>query len=632
MAVTTDFGWNLAAERDVWRAACAPNHWFGPDGVTPSTHKDSLWWFLNLAWGARAFLRSHPSEPQWLYEPIHHPYCSWLQYHLLRWKALTLAQGEPEQYRIMSLLPRGYGKTVSATKAGSLWSHLDDPKMTTLIGSATTNLSEDILASIAAIMNGEGELARESWFTWLYGNWRVGAQSWKPKEYIKHAYRGADAVSEGSFEMTSADVGMTGYHHRQHWWDDPIYANKLRDGKMAYLRSVHTAFNASYDALHANGLLVLTATRYLDGDVAGRAMKYEGVASWSGMPCPHMHLFTDVPFLKGKWHVFFYQTEDEFTGLPTHPRLWTVDKIKVAKKRNAENFAGQQQNNPGSGEKAPLVESQIPYLYMSYPDFHWDVTEPRWATIHIDTAFKTNENVREGDFNAIVVWLSDPRDNGVLYLDTDLLRHSDEWREEDFNAELVKVCLALRRRRIFIRAITDEVEPGGKRGTYKNRILGILRGAGFMLDEKQFIQLNRHTDKKGRIRTAAGHWAEGYVRLLLHKDQQANWIVPPTLRSLVYQILKVNATEHDDLADAATDGFIPELWNPPTANPGVPDKDTGVRQPGDDDLKYFTGKLTDEQVLALDDEMREMRESIEQGATVPVGFDEDGWNAPRDPV
>src|SRR6185436_13856788 len=487
-------------------------------------------------------------------------------------------------------------------------------------------------ASIAAIMNGEGELARESWFTWLYGNWRVGAQSWKPKEYIKHAYRGADAVSEGSFEMTSADVGMTGYHHRQHWWDDPIYANKLRDGKMAYLRSVHTAFNASYDALHANGLLVLTATRYLDGDVAGRAMKYEGVASWSGMPCPHMHLFTDVPFLKGKWHVFFYQTEDEFTGLPTHPRLWTVDKIKVAKKRNAENFAGQQQNNPGSGEKAPLVESQIPYLYMSYPDFHWDVTEPRWATIHIYTAFKTNENVREGDFNAIVVWLSDPRDNGVLYLDTDLLRHSDEWREEDFNAELVKVCLALRRRRIFIRAITDEVEPGGKRGTYKNRILGILRGAGFMLDEKQFIQLNRHTDKKGRIRTAAGHWAEGYVRLLLHKDQQANWIVPPTLRSLVYQILKVNATEHDDLADAATDGFIPELWNPPTANPGVPDKDTGVRQPGDDDLKYFTGKLTDEQVLALDDEMREMRESIEQGATVPVGFDEDGWNAPRDPV
>lgn len=632
MAATQEFDWNIEAERDIWRAVCAPNHWYGPDGVTPSTHKDSLWWFLNLVWGARAYLQTHPSEPQWLYEPIHHPYANWLQYHILRWKALSLAQGEPDQYRIMSLLPRGYGKTVSATKAGALWSHLDDPKMTSLIGSATTNLSEDILASIASIMSGDGELARESWFVWLYGNWRIGAQAWKPKEYIKHSFRGTDAVSEGSFEMTSAEIGMTGYHHRAHWWDDPIYANKLREGKFAYLRSVLTAFNASYDALHANGLLVLTATRYLDGDVAGRAMKYEGVASWTGMDCPHMHMFDEVPFGKGKWHVFFFQTEDELTGLPTHPRLWTVDKIRDAKRRDAENFAGQQQNNPGSGERAPLVESQIPSLYVSYSDFHWEVAEPQWATIHIDTAFKTNENVRQGDYNSIVVWLKDPRDNGVLYLDTDLLRNSNEWREEEFNAELVKVCLKLRQRRIFIRAITDEVEPGGKRGSYKNRILGILRGAGFMFDEKQFIQINRHTSKKGRIRTAAGHWAEGYVRVLLHKDHDQQWIVPKDFRTLIYQILKVNATEHDDLADAATDGFIPELWNAPATNPGIPDKDAPPVQPGDADLKYFSGKLSDEQLLAYDDEMREMREAAENGGHVPVGFDDDLWSPPREPV
>jgi hypothetical protein len=500
--------------------------------------------------------------------------------------------------------------------------------MTTLIASATTGLSEDFLKSIASVMDGTN---RDSWFVWLYGNWRAGSQRWKTDEYVKHGYRGTDAISEGSFEITSAEIGMTGYHHRSHWWDDPIYANKLRDNRMAYMRSVHTAFDATYDAVHANGLIALTCTRYLDDDVAGRHMKHEGVATWEGMECPHMYMFDKVPFLQGTWHVFFWQTEDELTGEPTHPLLWTRGKIAEAKLR--ESWSGQQQNNPGSGDKAPLVESQIPYLYMSYPDFAWDVSEPEWATIHIDTAFKTENNVRMGDYNAIIVWLKDPRNNGVMYLDTDLIRHSDEWREEDFNRELVKVCMALRARRIFIRAITDEKEPGGKAGTYKNRILGILRGAGFNMSPDQFIQLNRHADKKGRIRTAAGHWAEGYVRLLLHKDGSNNWILPKEVRTLISQIVKVNATQHDDLADAATDGFIPQLWAPPMSNPGIPSAEgTAPIQPGDADLKWFSRKLTNEEILLMDDDIAEQRRYAEAGGPVPVGFDDDGYVSPREPV
>jgi len=193
--------------------------------------------------------------------------------------------------------------------------------------------------------------------------------------------------------------------------------------------------------------------------------------------------------------------------------------------------------------------------------------------------------------------------------------------------------MELRRRRIFIRAITDEVEPGGKRGTYKNRILGILRGAGFNLSPAQFIQLNRHTDKKGRIRTAAGHWAEGYVRILLNKNPAGDWVLPVEARSLVNQIIKVNSTAHDDLADAATDGFIPELWAPPLNNPGFPDPQSATpHQPGDDDLKWFAKKLTNDEIIAMDDEVREMREGREQGGAVPVGFDDDNWVSPREPV
>ena len=394
--------------------------------------------------------------------------------------------------------------------------------------------------------------------------------------------------------------------------------------------------------------MALTLTRNLDDDIAGRHFRDEGIKTWEGMECPHMALFDRIPFGKGIWHVFFYQTEDELTGQPTHPGLWNHEMIEQAKARDPEDFACQQQNNPGSGERAPLVESQIPYLYLGYHDFLWDV-QVKWATIHIDTAFKNKDNIGRGDDSAIVVWLADARNNGILYLDTDLLRASNEWREEDFNKELIKVCLNLRRRGIFIRAITDETEPGGKEGTYKNRILGILRTAGFQMGDEQFIQLNRTSNKKARIRTGAGHWAEGYARILLNKTtcdcppphydpvlkretvvRCPHFLVPPVVKKMIYQIVKVDTTQHDDLADAATDGFARQLWIPPDTNPGMPSEGSEVRRPGDDELKSFGRPMTNDELFALIDEKNELREAgYDDGVR---GWDEDDAALPRDPV
>lgn len=640
-------GWNLEAERSLWRSICAPNAWHREDGTSRGTHPYSLWHFLNKAWGAKHYLASHPAEPQWLYEPIHKPYTLWLQKHLLAWKRRALS-GKPGQYKIASVLPRGYGKTVSSTKAASLWTHLDDPDMTSLIQSANEDLAVDIFNAQLSVMSGGKEHDPDSWFVWLYGDWVTGAHE-KNKRFIKHAYRRARNISEPSIDTTSAGGGATGYHHRQNWWDDPLERNKIRADRSAYLRAQHEAVNASKNSLHVNGLLVFTLTRYLDDDIAGRHFKEEGIATWEGMPCPHMSLFDKVPFGQGVWHVFFYQTEDELTGEPTHPRLWTREMIAERKRVDAEDFACQQQNNPGAGDHAPLVESQIPYLYVSYADFAWDV-QVQWATIHIDTAFKTKENIGRGDDSVIVVWLKDARDNGVLYLDTELLRASNEWREEDFNAELVKVMLNLRRRGIFVRAITDEREPGGKDGTYKNRILGILRTAGFQIGDDQFIQLNRTKDKKARIRTAVGHWASGYSRILLNKgacncpppvydqskhmfvaSQCPHFEVPQIVKKMVYQILKVDTTQHDDLADAAADGFIRELWTPPQANPGMPTPEgTPVVRPGDETLKSFGKPLSNEELLAMLDDRAELREAGFFDDTLR-GLDDD-WSPPREPV
>lgn len=555
--MSEEIGWDIGAERDLWRAICAPNSWHGIDGVRPDTHPKSLWYFILYAWGVEFYFRKHKDQVRWIEESIHLPYIQWLQWHLMDWKTRCQLGGTDRKY-LAVILPRGFGKTVTATKSASIWTHLDEPDMSTLFCSATSELSEDILNTIQEVITGNDD---DSWFGWLYGNWKKNAKDWT-KKYCHHGYREARNLSEPSLDITGADIGMTGYHHRQHWWDDPLIKNKMREGGV-YLRSTHEAVNASWNALQTNGLMVFVLTRYVDGDIAGRHLKDEGVATWSGMPCPNMALFSKIPMGRGVWHVYFYQTENELTGEPTHPRLWDHKKIAEAKARDPEDFASQQQNNPGSGERAPLIETQLPDLFMDYKDFRYTVPIQS-ASVHLDTAFKKKKNVGEGDFNAIGVWLKDARRNGVMYLDTDMLRWSNEWREEEFNDKLMDVLVTLRRRAIPISHLTDEVEPGGKAGTYKNRLLALTRQAGIRLREENILQLNRGgTNKEGRIRTSIGHWAENYVRVLLHRDQHGKWIIPPVVIELFNQILRPGFTEHDDIADALADGFIEEIWTPP---------------------------------------------------------------------
>lgn len=624
MEAIQEVGWNLDSEKELWRSIMAPNAWHSPNGVSVGTHPDAYWYFVNKGWGAEFYLAAHPEEPQWLYEPIHRPFCAWLQKHILAWKKHART-GLPERYHIAVVLPRGYGKTVSASKAGALWSHLDEPDTSTLFCSSGHDLSKDILKAVGSVISGAN---KNAWFTWLYGDWRQGGIEWT-KESFKHGYRYSDDVSEPSFDTTAVDIGMTGYHHRQHWWDDPIVKNKLREDRVAYMRSVHNAVNASFNACMTNGLMALVLTRYLDDDVAGRHFRESGIASWDGLPCPTIMVSEKVPFGQGLWHVYFYQTEDEMTGIPTHPKLWTKRMIEDAKKRDPEDFACQQQNNPGTGERAPLLESQLPFLYMHYPDFLWQAPI-KWATIHIDTAFKRLDNIRTGDDSAIVVWLADARDNGILYLDTETLCASNEWREEDFNKQLVRVCLSLRRRGYWIRAITDETEPGGKAGTYKNRILGILAAAGINIGPDNFISLNRRVDKKARIRTSAGSWAEGYVRILLHKTPDGNWVIPPIVRKACNQIIRVDVAQHDDIADAQADGFIPQLWARPAANPGfAADEGATPRRPGDDVLKTFGRAPTNEELLDMIDEQKELDEAGMLDGVRGGDFDGDGEWAER---
>jgi hypothetical protein len=582
----TKINWHTEAERDLWRAICAPNHWHTADSDEPVTHPRSLWWFVHLCWGAEWYFRKHPEHTRWLIERVHAPYMAWLQSNLLTWKQQRL-RGSNSRYYIAVLLPRGFGKTITATKAAPLWTHLNEPDMSTLLCSSTSSLSADIQASIMSIMDGSD---KDSWFTWLYGNWR-SKKNWS-KDHCVHRYRVSTNLSEGSFDISGVDIGMTGYHHSQHIWDDPIIRNKLREGGV-YMVSVHDAVNASYNALQPNGLLMFVLTRYQDDDVVGRHMRDEGVATWDGMDCPNITMFDKVPMGKGAWHVYFLQAEDEVTGIATLPEVMDEAKIVEHKRRDPEDFASQMQNNPGSGEMTPLLEAQLKELFMDYEDFRNSVLCDS-CSVHIDTAFKQISNIKKGDDSAIVVWHHDSQPNGFIYLDTDLICASNEWRAEQFNDKLIEVFLNLRRRQRFIKALTDEPEPGGKSGVYLGQLIAILRGAGVRVPK--IHQLNRAgTKKRARIRTSIGYWAEGYVRILLHKDNQGQWIIPMVVKKLFNQILRVDASAHDDLADAAADVFAntdPPIWRRPTALIPFNEHGSIPRGPYEEDLKALSRPLS----------------------------------------
>jgi hypothetical protein len=588
--------WNLDAERELWSAICAPNRWHDQSGNAPSTHPRSLWWFVHLAWGAEFFFAS--GNPRWLVDAsrsgfrVHGPYLEWLQQNILAWKAARAA-GRGKRMFLAVILPRAFGKSVTTTKCASLWAHLDEPDMSTLICSAVEDLSIDFLRAIQVITGAKDK--KQSWFSWLYGNWYNPEREWT-KRYCHHGYRITTSLSEPSFDVSSADIGMTGYHHRWHVWDDPISKNKLRDGG-AYLDNAHTAFNASYKALQPDGMLMLVCTRYLDDDIAGRHLRDEGVRTWDGLPCPNSMIFEKFQLGAGVWRVFFWQVEDELTGRATCPEIMDEERIAQEKGLDAEDFACQYQNDPGASEHAPLLEKQVRDIFVEYKDFKQDVPVEN-ASIHLDTAFKNALNIRKGDESAIVPFYHDMRSNGIIYLDTDKIKASNAWRSEQFSDELHEVMQLYRRELVPIKCITDEKETGGKEGIYKQNLIASLRGAGLRVP--RIHQFNRQgTKKRERIRKAAGLWAEGYVRILLHKDARGYWEIPPATRRLLNQIMRIDVVKHDDLADAAADVFAPEVWRKPSFDAYQTNQGAIPRSPGDEGLQAISRPLTNEELRTL---------------------------------
>jgi hypothetical protein len=405
-------------------------------------------------------------------------------------------------------------------------------------------------------------------FTWFYGNWKDKDRTWT-RSSIVHKARRALGVTEPSIGTFGVDTGLTGKHPGVVIYDDPITEEKLTTEGGAALRAAVDSLDTIYPALENDSLFILVGTHYREEDPIGTVLSMEGVKSWTGHPSP------DKYKEDGLWRVYFLQARDVSDtatypkGRPTAPETgWTEVNLEGYERKNAKQYAEQMMGTPGIGGHMELERAQIDKLKIKRAD----LPKVEYVTIHLDTAFKSDEQRGRGDRNVIGCWLHDIRPTGIVYLDK--LEISAEWRSEDFDAHLVNTLHHYRSEGIRVRAITDEREVGGKRGVYLRHLQDVISAANIRIPE--IIQLNRAGTKKViRIREATNFWLDGYVRIV---DDIQNYDI------LVWEMTRIGRSKHDDVADALSDVWIPEIWRG-RHQYGSDEQPKLPSQPGDEVLK-----------------------------------------------
>lgn len=548
--------WPLEAEREFWRSAC-----------TPGTSPDSLWWFVRIAWGAEWYFRK-TGKSRWLSPRVHKPFLRWLSGHIMEWKAWVKA-GRVERKLLLVILPRDVGKTVLGTKCATVWAQLDDPDMTAYIGSETHPKARGFLTAIKGVLEGDDDHA---WFSWLYGNWRHKTRAWNDS-FLKHAYRRAMSISEPSIGTFGLDMGITGEHPMWENLDDPTSQETLTEQTLEKGRDTYDS-TKDY-ALSKSGFFLGNMTRYALNDVPGYIMNSEGIATWSGIPNPEPR--SVPPIGEGKVHVYFLQgrdtsnkTEQYPKGTPVFPEVYSDEDLTERELRDPVNYANQIQNTPSIGEHMPLEYAQIERMFISRDDLEHIPID--YATLHLDTAFKVEDRIAKGDYNVCLGVLHSMRGDGRVFIDKIIRNKTD--RSEQFIPRICGYLMSLRGRGIRVKVITDEMEGGGKAGTFKQLLQVSLSMAGFHVGPDSILLFNRTARKPERLRKAAAYWAEGYVRIVKGIEFADR---------LMVEMVNLEKADHDDIADAASDIWQPGVWSRP--HRPSPNVGEAPLQPGDEVLR-----------------------------------------------
>lgn len=504
---------NMTAYREVMRRKC----------------RDSFWHFLLYGFGAYY----NPKGKRWLDPMIHKPLCDWFQKHTLNWLEQR-KDGKGEALSLMILVPRDVGKTTAITQAGLMWLHLQDPDLSTYIGSERTDFAMDIMSPLKSIMSGEDNHSR---FAWLYGNWCDKQRAWSQSQVV-HAARVNMSRKEPSFGTWGVESGITGKHPDVLCLDDPVSYEKLA-AYSTWLQIVNDHMDSLVPVLPSDGLMILVGTRYHDGDHFGKAISKEGVISVEGMPMPGVTLDD-----QGRWHAYFLSARD-IDGVPTIPSVWSEKRLTDYKKRNTLRYSAQVLNDPMNAESNPITRQQLENRLVD----ETQVPKNLRITFHLDTAFKSQEQGARGDWNAICKLGHSQDGSGTVY-------HlgsygSNIWKGEDFGAELIRRVQEARRQGKRVSMITDEQLFGGKQDTWELLLETWFHAAGLVMPP--FVALPRGGKKKVMRHVEA-------VNFIL--DDKVYFVKgAPGTERLFNELSKIGGSENDDFADAFSDGFNSKCYN-----------------------------------------------------------------------
>lgn len=531
------------------RAICAPRSFTSESGER-FTHPHSLWYFVRVAEGVDSYMHATPRD-RWLSAPLHLPLCDWLQSLILSWYHKA-ELGHLERFLVLVMMPRFTGKTFICTKSSTKWAALLDPNLSQMIGSESLKMAEGFLGPIKEVISGEAQFAS---FTWLYGNWRSRDRSWVGTEIV-HAARTNTALTEPSIRCWGAGTGITSLHPDFGWLDDPLSEDKIRN-EGTWLGTVVQSIAGLIPAFRPNSFLGVALTRKRDADVAGTYLYKNGVASWTGMPCPDSRIYEkwlSGPLrFKGKWHVYFMQAKDPLSGESVLP-MWSTQALSEYEETQPVEFAQEMMNEPGSGEHMPLTRERVEEDMWIHPDsLEFPNNFSDWPrTFHFDTAFKSQKRVGKGDWSVIVRAAHCPRGTGdIIY---EYAVGSNRWKHDDFLARFNELLKASYDENLRVIAVTDEAEIGGKTGLWKSVLLNSVRAANMDFPRGEPILLNRAGKHKTiRLTEAAGFWVGGHVYLLRGGEG---------LSTLVNEMCRIGYSSHDDFADAAADAFCNEVYKP----------------------------------------------------------------------
>lgn len=490
--------------------------------------RDSFWQFLLYCFGAYY----NPKGKRWLDPSIHKPLCDWFQAHTLEWLAQR-KDGKGTSKSLIILVPRDVGKTTVITQAGMLWLHLQDPDISTYLGSERTDFAMDLLSPIKSIMNGDDAHSR---FAWLYGSWEDKSRAWSQGQVV-HAARINMSRKEPSFGTWGVESGITGKHPDVLCLDDPVSYEKLA-AYGNWLQIVNDHMDSLVPVLPADGLMILVGTRYHDGDHFGVAISKEGVCSVDGMSMQDVKIKED-----GRWHAYFLSARD-LEGKPTIPSVWDEKRLSDYKRRNPLRYSAQVLNDPMNAESNPVTRTKIESKYVEDKD----VPRNLRITLHFDTAFKTTEQQAHGDYTVLCQMGHSQDGTGAVYFLG--AWGSNRWKGEDFGEQLVARVQQIRTAGKRISLMTDEQSPGGKGDTWELLLKNWFANAGIIMPP--FIVLPR-----------------GGKRKVVRHIEAANFIMDdkvffaksaPGLELLVNQLCKIGNSEHDDYIDAFADCFNPRCY------------------------------------------------------------------------